>query len=463
MRFYDTLQRQVVDFKIIEPGRVGMYTCGPTVYRPVHIGNLRTYITADLLRRAIESEGNEVRQITNITDVGHMTDEVGDAGEDRMMIAVEDEGLSPDEIADKYTELFHQNLEALNIQPSAVYPKATDHITEMIEIIEKLIERGHAYVDQGNVYYDVETFPSYGRLSNNTVESLRAGHRTETVDPAKKNHYDFTLWRHAGDRRLMKWPSPWGDGYPGWHVECSAMSIKYLGDRFDLHTGGSDNIFPHHEDEIAQSEGAVGHQVVSHWLHGHHLLAEGKRMAKSAKNFYTIEDLVERGCDPIAFRFLVMQTRYRSQTNFTWDALESAQTGLERMRKQFAEWFPSPRADRTEEADRLDSRFREAVTNDLDFPGALVVLSEVASHSISPGEKVALLKKWDRVLALDLDREVVEMSELPPGAAEKITQREKARSAKDWETADRLREELDKDGVEVIDASGGTRWTVKRR
>lgn len=462
MRFYDTLQRQIVDFKNIEPGRVGMYTCGPTVYRPVHIGNLRTYITADLLRRAIESEGNDVRQITNITDVGHMTDEVGDAGEDRMMIAADDEGLSPAEIADNYTELFHKNLAALNIQPSAVYPKATDHINEMIGIIEKLIEQGHAYVDRGNVYFDVETFPSYGRLSNNTLESLRAGHRLEGLDPAKKNHYDFTLWRFAGERRLMKWPSPWGDGYPGWHIECSAMSMKYLGERFDLHTGGSDNIFPHHEDEIAQSEGAVGHPVVGHWLHGHHLLAEGRRMAKSAKNFYTIEDLVERGCDPIAFRFLVMQTRYRSQTNFTWDALESAQTGLERLRKQFAEWFPNGRAERTEKADQLDSRFNEAVTNDLDFPSALAVMSEVASHSISASEKVALLTKWDRILALDIDRAVVEMSELPPGAAEKIVQREKARDAKDWATADRMRKELERDGVEVIDTANGTRWTVKR-
>ncbi|MBW3589634.1 MAG: cysteine--tRNA ligase [Actinobacteria bacterium] len=463
MRFYDTLQREVLDFKPIEEGHVGMYTCGPTVYRPAHIGNLRTYITADLLRRVLEFEGAEVKQITNITDVGHMTDEVADAGEDRMMLAVEDEGLAPDEIAHKYTEAFLEGLDALNIQRSALYPKATDHIHEMIEVAQKLIERSHAYVAGGNVYYDVDSFPSYGRLSHNTIDSLQSAHRIEN-DPLKRNSYDFLLWRVAGEGRVMKWQSPWGDGYPGWHIECSAMSIRYLGEQFDIHTGGSDNVFPHHEDEIAQSEGATGHQVVMRWLHGHHLLAEGRRMAKSAQNFYTVTDLIERGFDPLAFRYLVMQTRYRSQMNFTWDAMQSAHRGLENLRKHMTEWVSESMQDGelSAAAMDLDRRFAQSVTDDLDLPAALVVVSEVASADIPTEEKFSLVERWDRVLGLDLARDVVALEELPAAIAEKIAERERARESGDWKTADRLRDELQRDGVELTDTASGPRWSLRR-
>jgi cysteinyl-tRNA synthetase len=337
MRFYDTLSRSVIDFVPHEPGRATIYTCGPTVYRYTHIGNLRTFIAADLLRRGLELEGLEVTQVTNITDVGHMTDDVAEGGQDRMLLAVEDEGLSPEEIAQKYTEAFLEDTAAVNISRAALYPKATEHIEDMIGLIERLIRRGHAYVVDGTVYFEVDTFPGYGKLSHNTIDQLVAGHRLESVDPNKKKHYDFTLWRAASPRRLMKWESPWGLGYPGWHIECSAMSIRHLGETFDIHTGGQDLVFPHHEDEIAQSEGAVGHQVVRHWSHGYHLLSEGKKMAKSARNYYTLQDVTARGIDPLAFRYLALQTRYRAQMNFTWESLQAAERGLEKLRKQMVE------------------------------------------------------------------------------------------------------------------------------
>jgi cysteinyl-tRNA synthetase len=461
MHFYDTVSRTIREFEPIERGRVGMYTCGPTVYRFSHLGNLRTWITADLLRRALGAEGNEVIQILNITDVGHMADEVNESGEDRMMIAVEDEGLAPEEIADKYSEAFLRHSRMVGILPASKYPRATDHIPEMIEIIRKLFERGHAYESGGTVYFDVDSFEDYGRLSHNTRDKPQAGHRIAETDPAKKNHYDFTLWRPALGGRLMKWPSQWGDGYPGWHIECSAMSMKYLGERFDLHTGGSDNIFPHHEDEIAQSDGATGHPVVGYWLHGHHLLADGRRMAKSANNFFTADDVVERGFDPLSYRYLVLQARYRSQKNFTWEALEAAQRGLDKLRRQVAEWAgPDAGAD-SEEAAALSKRFFSAVADDMDTPSALRVVSELAAAPISSGHKFVLIQDWDAVLGLDLDREVVTRSDLPSGTMEKIEAREKARAAGDWDAADRLRDELASMGVEVIDTASGPRWIVR--
>jgi cysteinyl-tRNA synthetase len=458
MRFYDTMTRSVREFTPLVPGRVSMYTCGPTVYRYAHIGNMRTWITADLLRRALEYEGLDVKQITNITDVGHMTEDRDVGGEDRMVLAVDDEGLTADEIAEKYTDAFLRHAKALNVQPSGLYPKATEHIGEMIEIILKLIENGHAYEAEGFVYFDVDSFPNYGKLSHNTREQLVAGHRTDETDPRKRNHYDFTLWRAAGPGRVMKWPSPWGEGFPGWHIECSAMSIKHLGERFDIHTGGSDNIFPHHECEIAQSEGAVGDGVVQYWLHGHHLLAEERRMAKSAQNFYTVDDLVERGFDPLAFRYLVMQARYRAQMNFTWEALEAAQRGLDTLRKQMAEWASPDAGELSDEGDELDRRFGEAIADDLDTPRALRVMSDVVGADIKPAEKFTLLGRWDRVLGLDLDREVTPISDLPPEVAEKIEAREKARAAKDWAIADRLRNDLLDLGIDLIDTPEGTRW-----
>jgi cysteinyl-tRNA synthetase len=476
VRFYDTLTRSVRDFTPHEPGRVTMYTCGPTVYRPVHIGNLRTFIAADLLRRALELEGLAVRKVMNVTDVGHMTDDSQEeGGEDKMQLASEDEGLSPAEIAEKYTAAFHRDAGSVNILPAAAYPKATDHIAEMVELTATLMRRGHAYEVDGMVYFDVDSFPTYGALSNNTVDQLAAGHRALTpgggVDPKKRRHYDFTLWRAAGPRRLMKWASPWGEGYPGWHIECSAMSLKHLGDHVDVHTGGADLVFPHHEDEIAQSEGATGHQVVGAWSHAYHLLSEGRKMAKSAGNFYVLGDLVQRGADPLAFRYLALQTRYREPTNFTWEALAAADRGLERYRKQMVEWFAGPVATSpagspdgwSAPGAELDRRFREAVADDLNTPRALAVVAELGPAAIEPAEKYRLLTSWDRFLGLDLGRDVTTRDQLPPGASEKIEARERARGDRDWASADRIRAELAELGIEVIDTPQGTRWLVAQR
>src|SRR5918996_4789387 len=316
-----------------------MYTCGPTVYRPVHIGNLRTFLLSDLVRRALEFEGLEVTQVLNITDVGHMTDESSPEAVDKMQKAVEDEGLDPWQIAEKYTQMFLDDTARIGIKRAHEYPKATEHIPQMLEMTETLIDRGHAYaLDDGTVYYDVTSFPDYGRLSRNTLDNLRPGHRDLETDGRKRHPADFALWKGAGAGRLMRWDSPWGEGFPGWHIECSAMSMQYLGDRFDIHTGGTDLVFPHHEDEIAQSDGAVGHQVVSTWVHGGFLQLTGQKIAKSTGNVIRAPELIERGLDPLAFRWLTFQTRYRSQMDFTWEAMETADQRVRQLRRHVVEW-----------------------------------------------------------------------------------------------------------------------------
>ena len=327
MRLYDSLTRTLREVDPVEPGRgVKMYACGPTVYRYAHLGNLRSFMLYDLIRRALELEGFEVEEVMNITDVGHMTDESSAEAVDKMQLATEDEGLTPQEIAEKYTDAVFDGRGRSSVSGRADrYPRATEHIQEMLDLTQTLIDKGHAYVvDNGSVYYDVASFEGYGKLSGNTLENLREGHRDLETDPRKRNPADFALWKAAGPGRLMRWPSPWGEGFPGWHIECSAMSMKYLGERFDIHTGGTDLRFPHHEDEIAQSEGAVGHQVVSIWVHAGHLRQSGQKIAKSTGNVILVQDLRDRGFDPLSFRWLCFQTQYRSEMDFTWDAMAAA-------------------------------------------------------------------------------------------------------------------------------------------
>ena len=343
MRLYDSLTRTLREVDPVEPGRgVKMYACGPTVYRYAHLGNLRSFMLYDLIRRALELEGFEVEEVMNITDVGHMTDESSAEAVDKMQLATEDEGLSPQEIAEKYTDAVFTDADALGIRRADRYPRATEHIQEMLDLTETLIDKGHAYVvDNGSVYYDVASFEGYGKLSGNTLENLREGHRDLETDPRKRNPADFALWKAAGPGRLMRWPSPWGEGFPGWHIECSAMSMKYLGERFDIHTGGTDLRFPHHEDEIAQSEGAVGHQVVSIWVHAGHLRQSGQKIAKSTGNVILVQDLRDRGFDPLSFRWLASRrstgrrwtspgTRWRPQTSGSSSSVTTWPTGLRR-------------------------------------------------------------------------------------------------------------------------------------
>jgi len=456
----NTLTRAKEPVRPRTPGRVTMYTCGPTVYRYAHVGNLRTFLLADLVRRALEAGGAEVHQVQNITDVGHMTNEQFDRGEDRMLVSARLEDKTPAEIADHYTESFLRDVAALNLRPAAAYPRASDYIPQMLELVAKLLERGHAYEVEGTVYFAVESFPGYGRLSRNTLDRLRAGHRQEEVDPRKRHHADFALWKAAGPGRLVKWPSPWGDGYPGWHIECSAMSLATLGEHIDLHTGGEDNVFPHHEDEIAQSEAVVGHRVVTTWVHGAHLLTEGRRMAKSAGNFYALADLAARGHSPLAARLLFLQARYGSQFNFTWDALAGAERALDRWRSRMAGWARDPRAGQAPGCAGYEERFWAAVHDDLDTPRALAVLAELeGDETLPPAARFTSVQAFDRFLGLDLAAQVGQR--LPAGAEELIAEREQARAARDFAAADRLRDRLATLGVEVTDTRTGTTWRLR--
>jgi len=461
LQLTNTLTRTREPVRPRTPGLVRMYSCGPTVYRYMHVGNLRTFLMADLARRVLEVSGVQVDQVQNVTDVGHMTDEEFDRGEDKMLVSARLEDKSPAEIAAWYTEHFLADVAAMNLRPARAYPRASDWVPQMIDLTMRLVERGHAYEVEGDVYFAVESFPGYGKLSRNSLDRLRAGHRLEEVDPRKRHHADFALWRRAGSGRLVKWGSPWGEGFPGWHIECSAMSLGELGEYIDLHSGGVDNVFPHHEDEIAQSEAVVGHPVVTTWAHGEHLLAEGRKMSKSAGNFYDLRDLRARGHSPLALRLLFLQARYRTQVNFTWDALAGAERALQRLRARVAAWSKDsrpagPPGSAATCAD-YEERFWAAVEDDLDTPRALAVLAEMeGDDSRAPAARWRSALAFDQVLGLDLDREVQQT--LPPGAEELIARRAAARAERDWAAADRLREELALMGVEVADTRSGTTW-----
>jgi cysteinyl-tRNA synthetase len=466
IHLYNSLTRRVEPLEPIMPGRVTIYTCGPTVYRYAHIGNLRSFLFADLLRRTLEYLGYEVRHAKNITDVGHMRDDTFDTGDDRVEASAREAGTTPQEIAQFYTDAWLADEAAINILPASVYPRATDHIAEMVDLTERLLERGLAYQVDGTIYFDVSAFPGYGKLSGQRLEQLRAGHRVE-VEAEKRDPEDFALWKAAGPNRLMRWPSPWGEGFPGWHIECSAMSLKHLGERFDIHTGGIDNKFPHHEDEIAQSEGALGHPVVSIWMHGEFLTLGDTKMAKSAGNIIRVTDLPEKGFEPLTFRYLALTAHYRSKLDFTEDAMHAAASGLARLRRATSvEADPEgPPVDLTAEPmATYRSRFIDAISDDLAMPRALAVAHEVASApDLDMRQRRALLLDFDRVLGLDLAAPAeVEMQVLPPGAAELLERRAAARAAGDYVTSDALRNELAVMGVEVRDTPEGQVATTSR-
>jgi cysteinyl-tRNA synthetase len=459
IRLYNTFSRSKEELTPERSGIVRLYSCGPTVYRFVHIGNLRTFMLPDLLCRSLEYLGYQTEQVMNITDVGHLTDDTFDRGEDKMLVSARLENKSPEEISAYYTQAFMEDAARVNIRPAAHYPRATQYIAEMIELIHILIAKGHAYDVGGTVYFDIASFPAYGKLSRNTTDKLLAGARGE-VDPRKRHPGDFTLWKAAGHHRVQVWPSPWGPGFPGWHIECSAMSMSLLGDRFDIHTGGLDNVFPHHEAEIAQSEGAAGHRVVTCWLHGGLLMLAGSRMAKSAGNFFRITELEDQGFDPLAFRFLALQAKYRTKLNFSTEGIAGADRALRTLRDRVADWSRQPSAvdDRADVA-ALEARFKSAIADDLDLPAVMALVAELPRSAVAPGAKAGLLREWDRVLGLDLDRATPSHA-LPAGAAALLLAREKARAAKDFVESDRLRQELAAMGVAVTDTAEGQRWKV---
>ncbi len=464
MRVYNTYTRLLEEFKPITPGKVRMYNCGPTVYNYATIGNFRAYIFADVLRRSLEYFGNEVTQIVNITDVGHMTSDA-DEGEDKMSKAAREQKKDPWQIAEFYMNAFFDDIKTLNIQPAQKYPRATEHVAEMIAIVAKLIENGHAYVTNGNVYYDVSSFPGYGRLSGNTLEQLNAGARIE-VNPEKRNPQDFALWKQD-PKHIMQWDSPWGRGFPGWHIECSAMSSKYLGDQFDIHTGGEDNIFPHHECEIAQSEGATGKKPwVRYWMHTRFLLVNGQKMSKSLGNFFTLRDLVEKGCDPMAVRYVLMSTHYRQPLNFTLESVEGARESIRRLtdfrRRLNDASAPADCAALPEILRKGKEGFDAALAEDLNTSAALAALfdlvrevNKLALSRADAARVLALLQAFDHVMGVLGE---VKEEGLAAEVEALIQERLESRKRRDFKRADEIRQQLKARGIVLEDFAGGTRW-----
>lgn len=466
MLLYNTLTKKKETFEPLHPGKVGMYVCGPTVYGYIHIGNLRAYAFADTLRRVLEDASYEVRMIKNITDVGHLTaDDVaqGDSGEDKIEKKAKAEKKTPAEIAEFYTDYFLATEQKMNIEPAHYFPRATAHVPQMIKLIETLISKGHAYEKNGNVFLDVTSFPDYGKLSGNTLANLKVGARLEE-HPDKKHPWDFALWLKAPTGHLMHWSSPWSEGYPGWHIECSAMSMEYLGNTLDIHTGGEDNIFPHHEAEIVQSEGVTGQPFVRYFLHTRHMLVGGEKMAKSKGNFYTLEDVVEKGFTPMDFRMTLNAAHYRSQMNFTWEAIEQA-----RKNKETLYGIVERLNNVTKEENKAGAfageeylkKIREAMQDDLNTPEALAVTLELI-------KKINTLldqKEFVDVTVLGLVFEKIffffglapEKEVIPEEIKKLADERETARLAKDFAESDRLRDLIEKRGYKTEDLPSGYR------
>jgi cysteinyl-tRNA synthetase len=462
---YNTLTRSKDVFRPLNPPRVGIYNCGPTVYRDIHIGNFRSFMTSDWLRRVFEYNGYDVLLVRNITDVGHLQNDIEESGEDRLEHEARTTGRSAYEIAAYYTQQYLADQAELNILPAHVNPKATDHIPEMQGMTEKLLENGLAYSVDGNVYYDVSHFPSYGQLSGNTVENLRTGgHGRQQMEIAadKDAPEDFALWKHGEANRQMNWSSPWGTGFPGWHIECSAMSTKYLGEQFDIHTGGIDLVFPHHEDEIAQSQGASGKQPVQVWMHNEFLIFGNLKMSRSRGNVVLLSDLKERGIDPMAYRYLLLTAHYRSKLHFTDESIAAAQNGLNNLRADLAALPALDAADQqkgwSKEAEQVRDAFHTAINDDLDLPTALSITREVARDGeIEPAERRRLILDFDRVLGLRLDTvEAKQLRAISDEALALVRKRDEARAARDWKRSDQLRDQLIALGFEVRDTPKGT-------
>ena len=473
LRLTDTQTKTVREVSPATPGVLTVYACGPTVYRYAHVGNLRTFLLTDLIRRTAEQGGLRVRLVQNITDVGHLQDDtaIDSTGEDKLLTQARLEHKSPFAVARFYEDAFHRDLAMLNVRPADAYPRASELIPSLISLIERLVGLGSAYVgEDGTVYFDARSAATYGQLSGNRLEDLRVGHGAtgESAATGKRFHADWALWKLAGTAREMVWDSPWGRGFPGWHIECSAMSLDLLGPVIDLHTGGIDLRFPHHEDERAQSNAAVvaggfpsGHEVVRHWVHGEHLLFEGRKMAKSTGNVVLVSDVVDKGYDPLALRLAFLSSRYRQQANLSWDAIAGADRTLARWRTAVAAWAEEP-------SEPIDAAARgsvlEAFEDDLDTPRALQALRRLEKDdAVGPGAKFETFAWADRLLGLDLARLVgqpVEQAVLPSGASELLAARAEARAAKDFGASDRLRDELSALGVAVMDTPAGQEWSL---
>jgi cysteinyl-tRNA synthetase len=481
LTLYNTLTNQKEKFKPLHEGKVNMYSCGPTVYDYAHIGNFSTYIMADVLKRTLEFDGYEVKQIMNITDVGHLTDDdinQGDSGDDKMLKAMKREAKkgikkTPESIAKFYTKAFMEDVTKVNLEKATFYPRATAHVPQMIKIIESLIEKGFAYEKNGNVFYDVDKFKDYGKLSNKKLDELKHGARLEK-HPAKKHGYDFALWLKAPKEHILKWDSPWSKGYPGWHIECTAMSMEYLGETLDLHTGAEDNIFPHHENEITQSESFTGKPFASYWIHRRFLLVDGKKMSKSKGSFYTLQDVIDRGYSPMAFRLLILSAHYQTNINFTWAGMDQATKNLDTITKFIKKI--SLLASTEDALVKPDfniqigditpahclEKFSFAVNDNLNTSLALSILYRFISvvnkvENLSQEQINSILSFWKRVnivlgLNLDLSEKIIS---IPEKITELSKKRDQARQDKDFDLADKLRDKIIARGYSLEDTSEG--------
>ena len=450
--FYNTLTKRKDLFKPINPGEIRIYSCGPTVYKDATIGNMRTNIFQDVLRRVLRYNGYKIKHAMNITDVGHLVSD-GDEGEDKMLKSAREEHKTPLQIAEHYTKLFFDDLKSLNIETPEIVCKATDHIKEMLEYVEKLVENGYAYETSTAIYFDVSKLDKYPILTNIDVENQKAGARVD-VDPEKRNPYDFALWIKAPENHLMKWDSPWGPSYPGWHIECSAMGQKYLGDQFDIHTGGIDLIPTHHENEIAQSKGKCGKIPANYWLHGEYLLINGGKMSKSLGNTYLIDDIIARGYSPLAYRLFNYSCHYRGKLNFTWEGIESANTSLIRLREGYQKHLNGNSDISDEIIADMENRFHQAINDDMNMPLALSVVWEAVKYPEKSPKIAQLLKKFDTVLGIKIDE--VQETKIPQEILDLVEERKQARSDKNWSESDRLRDLIAEKGYIVKDTKDGT-------
>ena len=458
LKLYNTLTKQKEEFKPLEGNEVRIYTCGPTVYSFAHIGNFRAYVFMDTLRRVLKENGYTLKHVMNITDVGHLESDA-DEGEDKMEKAARKENKDPYEIAAYYTDIFFRDMGRLHIERPEIIAKATDHISDMLEFVKTLVKNGYAYETSKAIYFDISKLDKYPVLSNRNLDDQIAGARVD-VDPEKRNPYDFAVWIKAPENHIMKWESPWGLSYPGWHLECSAMGRKYLGEVFDIHTGGVDHIPTHHENEIAQSKGCTGHVPAKRWMHVEFLQVDGGKMSKSLGNTYTLDQLQEKGIEPLAYKMFCYTAHYRTKLNFTFEGALSTQKALNRLREGYLTHLQNDEKIDEEKIKEYKQRFLDAVNDDLNMPLAMGIVWEVVRNNKKSKQFAELLLEFDRILGLDLENskkylEEQEKVELPKEILELVEQRKIARENKDWAESDRIRDVLKEKGYTVKDTKEG--------
>ncbi|MGH4050893.1 MAG: cysteine--tRNA ligase [Clostridium sp.] len=463
---YNTMTRNKDEFVPYKEGKVGMYTCGPTVYNYAHIGNLRTYIFEDVLKKSLEYVNYKVKHVMNVTDVGHLQSD-GDEGEDKMALGASREHKTVWEIAKFYEDAFFKDCKKLNIKRPTVVCRATDHIKDMINLIKKLEDKGYTYVSNGNVYFEIDKFEDYAKLANISMDELKAGSRIE-IDPNKKNPLDFVLWftNSKFSNQIMQWESPWGKGFPGWHLECSAMSIKYIGEYLDIHCGGIDHIAIHHTNEVAQSEGVLGHKWVKYWMHGEFLVLDDGKMSKSNGDFLTISRLEEEGYSPLDYRYFCLQSKYRKQLVFSFDSLNDARNGYKKLKERISQVLNSINKNDITSSEAINSykeKFSSFISDDLNIANAFTVLFDVLKdNELNNSEKAILIEDFDKVFSLNLMTIEEEATNVDEELINNlIVERAQARKSKNWTRADEIRNEFIAMNIELLDTKEGTTWKVK--